>query len=149
MTKKGLLAQLAKNYYKVETAYEQPAEELNKLNIKKYLVGCLYLEGDVLRRENIWFAVENEGKSNETAYFIDHKPYKLKEEIVDELKDFREQVNSKYDMVERVSKDGAIVKKVEIDNGVAVENKYFVKPDLTEIPFLAEKETKEIIEPVK
>ena len=137
MTKKELLADLAKNFFKVDSPERVSDDTLEANNFNKYLVGVYFVDerdSSVLHRKNVAFIVENEGNADEKAYYYESNP-KPQKPVVDT---FREQLNSKYPVVERVLDNGAVVRKVEKTSSGYTEKRVFVDKQMVEHPFVSD-----------
>ena len=126
MNKTQLLDDLRKKFYKVGVIEQAENNSVGlakrkEEGIKWYLVGVYERQGDVLIRRQIPIYVENEGKSDEKAFYGEKMP---QEHIIPQLK---ENPFKGLNGVERVGKDYAIVKKFVVENGEAVEKRFLVR----------------------
>ena len=126
MTKAQLLDELAKKFYKVgvmaKAEKNSVGQEIRKTEgIRWYRVGVYEKQGDVLIRRAFDIYVENEGKSDEKAFYGGKMP---QEHTIPQPK---ENPFKGLDGVERTGKDYAIIKKFVEENGEAVEKRFLVK----------------------
>ena len=71
MTKKELLDSLKTKFHKVQ---KKPKLERTEDGINWYIIGVYHKQGNRMARKNIGFYVENEGRANEVAYWLNSDP---------------------------------------------------------------------------
>lgn len=137
MDKQGLLDALAAKFTYVGTPQEVGEAE----GIKRYIVGCWDVVGDVAVRTNVGFYVEDEGQPTEAAYWQNREP-----KPTPTLTWAQEVLNYIQSKIEDDTIEAAFIDSIDVQNETAEGRAYLIQAtDIVERHILVDKDPSDVI----